>query len=131
MLCLSPSSTLKLIDSLGSNFDQKVVHWWDVFFQVLKGSTEVRLLCTVSTLHHHLLSLQVHPPISLGISHLDDLTDQGELDALEEEMLDYCPVEGSLQQKSVETCIPSSASSLSISFMKKYAPPPGERFTLT
>ena len=42
MLCLSPSSTLKLVDSLGARFGEKVMHWKASFVEGVKQSFVVR-----------------------------------------------------------------------------------------
>lgn len=37
MLCLSPSPTLQLIDSLGSGFDDRVLEWKSILLDRLEG----------------------------------------------------------------------------------------------
>lgn len=78
---------------------------------------------------HCITTFCLHPALSLGVSHLDDFTDDNELGAIEEEILENPPVEGSLHQKTVETR-PSSVSSPSISSMEYDPPHPGEYLTL-
>ena len=41
MLCLSPFATLKLVDALGTDFDEKVIDWRSTLLMELKGTVEV------------------------------------------------------------------------------------------
>ena len=72
--------------------------------------------------------MKVHPALSLGVSHLDDFTDESELGAIKD-ILENPAVEGSLLQKTVETR-PSYVSSPSMSSMEYDPPLPCKNFTL-